>query len=107
MSFEDQFKKTILTRLDRAEAAIPGYSFSKMRALIDKNGSVATAKSLLDLNKVTNIQYGLDALAENNLLDCSIEQAVIDFENSGDFSAAEIAVAKSRLLIVGKKMKRR
>jgi hypothetical protein len=103
MSIEERFKKDVLARLSRAEAAIPGYSFTRMRSLIDKNGAVATAKSLLDLSKLTDIQYGLEALAENDLLDCSIEQAAIDFENSGEFTAAEVAIAKSRLLIASKK----
>ena len=104
MSFEEKFKKDVLARFDRAENAIPGgYEFKIIRSMIEKQGAVPTAKSLLDLNKVTTIQYGLDILAKNDLLDCSIEQAAIDHESSGEFSAAEISVAKSKLMIVAKK----
>ena len=86
-----------------AEAAIPGCKFKIIRDMIERQGAVATAKAMLDLGKVATIQYGLDILAKNDLLDCSIEQAAIDQKSSGDFSASEIAVAKSRLMIVKRK----
>ena len=62
MSFEDRFKKDVLARLDRAEAAIPGYEFTAMRDL-EKQGAVITAKRVLDINHVTTLQSGLEKLA--------------------------------------------
>jgi hypothetical protein len=101
--FEERFKRDVLARFDRAEAAMPHYKFKIIRDMIDKHGGVQTAKRLLDLTYVTMIQYGLDALAENGLLDCSIEQAVIDHEVSGEFTPAEIAAARGRLMILKRK----
>lgn len=106
MSFEERFRKDVLARLDRAEAAIPGYEFTAMRDLIDKQGAVITAKRVLDMNHVTHIQSGLEKLAEHDLLDCSIEQAAIDHETSGEFTAEEIDVAKTRLMIMRRKKRK-
>lgn len=106
MLFEERFKKDALARLDRAEAAIPGYEFTAMRDLIDKQGAVITAKRVLDINHVTQLQSGLEKLAEHDLLDCSIEQAAIDHESSGKFTAEEVSVAKTRLLIMRRKIKK-
>lgn len=56
MSFEEKFKKDVLARFDRAEAAIPGsYEFKVIRNMIDNHGAVPTAKSLLDLKNATTI----------------------------------------------------
>ena len=74
-----------------------------MRDMIEKRGAIPTAKHFLDLNKVTDIQYGLDALAESDLLDCTIEQAAIDFARLRRILRFGIAVAKSKLKIVAKK----
>jgi hypothetical protein len=100
MSFEETFKKDVLARFDRAEASIPGYRFTIIRDLIDTGGAVHVAKILMQLDNVATIQYGLDILAQNDLLDCSVEQAVIDHEASGEFSAAEVATARTKLKIV-------
>jgi hypothetical protein len=100
---EERFKKDVLARFDRAEATMPDYKFTIIRDMIDKHGAVQTAKRLLDLTYVTKIQYGLEALAENGLLDCSIEQAVIDHEVSGAFTPAEVAAARARLMILRRK----
>src|SRR5690349_21696953 len=107
MSFEERFRKDVLARLDRAEAAIPGYEFAAMRDLINKQGAVITAKRVLDMNHVTQIQSGLEKLAEHDLLDCSIEQAAIDHESSGQFTTEEIDVAKTRLFIMRGKIRRK
>jgi hypothetical protein len=107
MSFEERFKKEVLARLDRAEAAMPGYEFTAMRDLIAKQGAVVTAKRFLDINYVMSVQSGLEKLAEYDLLDCSIEQAVIDHEASGQFTTEEIDVAKTRLMIMRRKMQKR
>jgi hypothetical protein len=107
MLFEERFKKDVLARLDRAEAAMPGYEFTAMRDLITKQGAVITAKRVLDINHVTTIQSGLEKLAEYDLLDCSIEQAVIDHEANGQFTAEEIDVAKTRLMIMRRKMQKK
>ena len=77
MSFEERFKKDVM---NRAERPMPGYEFTVMRDLIKKQGAVITAKRVLDINNVTNLQSGLERLAEHDLLDCSIEQAAIDHE---------------------------
>lgn len=107
MSFGERFKKDVLARLDRAEATIQGYEFTAMRDLIEKQGAVPTAKRVLDINYVNQLQSGLEKLAQHDLLDCSIEQAVIDHEASGEFTAEEIDVAKTRLMIMRRKMSRR
>ncbi|SDO19964.1 hypothetical protein [Afipia sp. GAS231] len=106
MTFEQRFKKDMLARFDRAEAAMPGYEFKVIRDLIETHGAVATAKRLLDINFVTQMQYGFEALAEQGLLDCSIEQATIDHESSGAFTATEIDVARTRLMIVRRKKRK-
>ena len=103
MLFEERFSKDVLARLDRAEAAIPGYEFTAMRDLIEKQGAVFTAKRVLDINHVTTFQSGLEKLAEHDLLDCSIEQAVIDHETSAEFTSEEVDVAKTRLMIMRRK----
>lgn len=107
MSFGERFKKDVLARLDRAEAAIPGYEFTAMRDLIEKQGAVLTAKRVLDINYVTQLQSGLEKLAEHDLLDCSIEQAAIDHQSSGEFTAEEMYVAKTRLLVMRGKIRRK
>ncbi|WP_128928736.1 hypothetical protein [Bradyrhizobium guangxiense] len=106
MSFEERFKKDVLARLDRAEAAIPGYEFTAMRDLIDKQGTVITAKRVLDINHVEQMQSGLEKLAQHDLLDCSIEQAAVDHDSSGAFTVEEIDVAKTRLMIMRRKMRK-
>lgn len=78
-----------------------------MRDLIDKQGAVTTAKRVLDMNHVTQIQSGLEKLGAHDLLDCSIEQAAIDHESSGEFTVEEIDVAKTRLVVMRGKMKRK
>lgn len=105
MLFEERFRKDVLARLDRSEAAMPGYEFVAMRDLIDKQGAVTTAKRVLDITHVTTLQSGLEKLAEYDLLDCSIEQAAIDHASSGVFTAEELDVAKARLMIMRRKMK--
>ena len=104
MSFEEKFEKDILARLDRAEAALPGYEFTAMRDLIEKQGAVLTAKRVLNINFVTTFQSGLEKLAEHNLLDCSIEQAAIDHVSSGVFTESELGVANARLMIMRRKI---
>ena len=106
MSFEVKFKKDVLARLDRAEAMIPGYEFTAMRDLIDKQGAVITAKRVLDINYVTTLQSGLEKLAEHDLLECAIEQAAIDHAASGDFTESELGVARARLMVMRRKRKR-
>jgi hypothetical protein len=107
MVFEQKFKKDVLERFDRAEAKMSGYKFKIIRDLIEQHGAVVTAKGMMQASSATTIQYGLDALAENDLLDCSLEQAVIDHEVSGAFTKSEIAVAKTKLKIVREKHQRK
>jgi hypothetical protein len=103
MNVEEKFKAALFARFDEAEAAIPGYKFTIIREMIEERGAIVTAKHLVDLNKIASIQYGLDVLAKNDLLRCSVEQAVVDFADCGEFSPADIDSSKARLLIAKRK----
>jgi hypothetical protein len=106
MSFEEKFKRDVLARLDRAEAAMPGYQFTKIRGYIGQAGAVATANRLLDLENTTRVEYGLQAMADAGVLDCSIEQAVLDHAGSGEFAFGRLKVAEMKLNMLRRKKDR-
>lgn len=100
------FHDHVIRNLMDAEAQL-GFPFTGLRKLIDEKGAVAAAIQLLDLTRAVHEQDGFTTLAENNLLHLSLEQAVIDFAESGLFPASIIASARSRLLLAKNRMKRR
>jgi hypothetical protein len=100
-----QFEDHVLANLDEAEGQI-GYHFKGLREMIDKFGAVGAAKMLVDLNSVLKPHDGFQVLSANDRESLSIEQAVIDFADSGLFTAAEVQSAKSRLLIFKRKKQR-
>jgi hypothetical protein len=100
------FHDHLIRSLTEAEAQLV-YCFAGLRKLIDDKGAVAAAIQLLDISRAVQEQDGFTILAENNLLHLSLEQAVIDFAESGLFPASIIASARSRLLLAKNRMKRR
>jgi hypothetical protein len=80
---EQSFQMHVLLRLDEAEALLDGYQFRGLRTLIRERGAVAAANQLLDLANAGKTQDGFSILAQEELLHLSLEQAVIDFSESG------------------------
>lgn len=102
---EEDFEMHVLANLDKAEKSI-GYHFKGIRELIAEHGAVATAKMLVDVNMVLNIHSGFRVLDASDLEHLSIEQAVVDYAESGLFTPAEIATAKARLVVTANRKKR-
>jgi hypothetical protein len=104
---EQKFEGCVLANLDKAEGQI-GYHFKGLREMIKDFGAVKAAKMLVDLNNVLKPYDGFQVLSVNDLEELSVEQAVIDFTESGLFTPAEVQTAKSRLLVFkGKKLRAR
>ena len=90
------FEQEVRNLLDRATKET-GYSFSKILEIIDKGDAVQTAKNLVKPNNSGKIHEGLKFLVMHNKSDLSIEQAVINFKDSGLFTAGEISSAQARI----------
>lgn len=95
---EQDFEDRILANFDEAENLI-GYSFTGLRELILDHGAVETAKMLLTIDGVLKQHGGFQVLAAHDLEHFSVEQAVIEFADTGLFTMMEIGTAKSRLAI--------
>ena len=106
MKTESDFKEHLLRNLDTAEAALH-YEFRALREMVKGLGAVGAAIHLLDLAKIGDEQKGFTLLAEAGLLHLSLEQAVLDFQESGLFPPSIIASARARLLIIRNKMNRK
>jgi len=107
MDFEEEFDAHVLDYLDKAEAEMGGYEFRGLRELIEEYGAYTVAKDMVDMNRAMKINSGLERLAEHDLLQYSLEQAVIDFADSGKFTRSEVDTARSRLIIAKNKAGRR
>ncbi len=107
MDFEEEFDAHVLSYLDKAEAEMDGYEFRGLRDLIEQHGAYAIAKDMVDLSRGMKINSGLEKLAECDLLQYSLEQAIIDFADSGKFTKSEVDTARSRLILAKNKAGRR
>jgi hypothetical protein len=105
MTPEEKFQDYVLTHIEKAEAEI-GYIFRGLRELIDQHGAVPVAKMLVDINNVLKPYDGFQVLAEHDLEHLSVEQAIIDFADSGLFTTAEVQTARARLGILKRKKQR-
>ena len=72
-----------------------GFELPILRQLIVRYGAVKAAKMLLDDEKFH--REGFLRLKDNKLLDYSVEQIVLNHEQSGLFTDYEIEVARNRL----------
>jgi len=105
MTPEEKFKEHVLANIEKAESEID-HSFMGLRELIEQHGAVPVAKMLVDINNVLKSFGGFQVLAQHNLEHLSVEQAIIDFADSGLFTEAEIDTARARLSIHKRKMLR-
>jgi hypothetical protein len=102
---ELDFEDLVLANLDEAER-LTGHNFKGVRDLIDKHGAVDAARMLIDINMVLKEYSGFKILDAHDLERLSIEQAIVDFAESGLFTPAEVSAARSRLWIVANRKKR-
>ena len=72
-----------------------GFEFPILKQLIIRYGAVKAAKILLDDEQFQ--QEGFLRLKKQDLLEYSVEQIVLNHEQSGLFSAFDIEIAKKRL----------
>lgn len=106
MATEEEFEAHVVGNLTTAEKAL-GYEFAALRQMLDELGAIGTACHLLDLSRVGQEQKGFTLLAEADLLHLSLEQAVIDFRESGLFPPSLVASARARLLVIKNRIKRK
>jgi hypothetical protein len=96
---EDQkllFEQEVINRLDQATMET-GYSFFGILEIIDKVGAVEAAKMLVGPNGTGKFHDGFKLLVRAKLSHLTIEQAVIDFKDSGLFSPDEVSSATARI----------
>jgi hypothetical protein len=98
MTIEEMFEKTVKERLDEAEK-ITGHNFYKLRELIRLHTAVGAARILLSPSSPGSFPCGFKVLAEWDLLSKSIEQATLDFGNTGLFDEGQLSRARSQLVI--------
>ena len=95
LEFERQLRGAIkiAERLTKA-------SFSKIKSMIDEQGGVYAAHSLLADKEL--FTYGFKKLAEADLLKLSVENHVVLFADSDLFTPEHVETAKWRLANVNK-----
>ncbi len=97
MTDEKQFERTVRERIARAQQ-LTGHPFSGLLKLIDKVGAVEAARRLISPHNLGKFQAGMRVLFHADLLDHTVEQAIIEFGQCGKiFTAAEVARASDRL----------
>jgi hypothetical protein len=99
MSLDAEFARAVNLRLDEAES-VTGHQFHTLRKLIKQKGSAVDAvRFLLSPERPGGFTEGFEILARHNLLSHSIEQAAIDFAESGLFTEAQLSKARAQLAI--------
>jgi hypothetical protein len=98
---EGDFEAYVLSKLDEAEMQL-GFVFSGLRSLIGDKGAAGAARYLLDPANIGHPFQGFRRMAENALVNCSIEAAVVQFQDSGLFARPIIETAKVRLLLASR-----
>jgi hypothetical protein len=72
---------------------------ARLRALIAERTAVDAARYLLSPSTSAGFSWGFELLAAANLLSHSIEQAALDFADSGLFSEEQLSKARAQLAI--------
>jgi hypothetical protein len=96
---EDQkllFEADVIHRLDQATSKT-GYLFAGILEIIDNMGAAEAARMLVGPNSTGKFHEGFEFLVRQKISHLSIEQAVIDFKDSGLFSADEVSSARARI----------
>ena len=101
-----RFQEQVLKMLGEA-IELTGDEYGYVRNLIVDLGAVEVAKMLVDPNEVRDPPTGFLRLMEHDLARLTIEQAIVDFADSGLFTDAEIEAAKARLAIFRKRKLRK
>ena len=91
-----QFQVHVLVRLREAEM-LTGDSFGGVCNLIVDLGAVEVAKMLVDPQELMLPPSGFIRLLKHKLACLTIEQAIVDFADSGLFTDEEVETAKVRL----------
>jgi hypothetical protein len=91
-----QFQVHVLVRLREAEV-LTGDSFGGVCNLIVDLGAVEVAKMLVDAQELMLPPSGFIRLLKHKLACLTIEQAIVDFADSGLFTDEEVETAKVRL----------
>jgi hypothetical protein len=98
MTAEQKFAIYYGALLDEAQQ-ITGHAFPRLRALIAERTAVDAARYLLSPSTSAGFSWGFELLAAANLLSHSIEQAALDFADSGLFSEEHLSKARAQLAI--------
>jgi hypothetical protein len=96
LNWEARFQQHVLRLLQEA-TKLTKDALGEVRNLIEDLGAVEVAKMLVDPTDVSDPPAGFLRLMENNLARLTIEQAMIDFADSGLFEVEEIEAARARL----------
>lgn len=91
---EKTFKRDVIERLNKAKGRLQ-QSVPEIRQLIKKSDVVETARKISDPKNIERINNGLKKLADANLPQAIIKQAVIDFQLKDLFAKAESLVVKA------------
>jgi hypothetical protein len=100
-----EFQRHVLEKLQEAERL----SRDKLGAvcnLIEDLGAVGVAKMLVDPQDIRSPPDGFLRLMKSDLARFTIEQAIVDFCDSGLFTASEVETARARLAIYSRKSSR-
>ena len=95
LDFEERVKQAI--RHAERVTAVP---FSRLKTLVDAQGAVYAAKQLLGNRERFSI--GFRKLADSGLLQCTVEQIVVDFSHTNLFTPEEVETARWRLANIDK-----
>src|SRR4051812_13137088 len=93
-----QFQAHLLVRLREAET-VTGDRFGGICNLIVDLGAVEVAKMLVDPQETMFPPSGFLRLLKHRLACLTIEQAIVDFADSGLFTDDEVETARVRLAI--------
>lgn len=100
-----QFQRHLLAKLREAES-LTGDAFGSICNLIEDLGAVEVARMLVDPIDLATPPTGFLRLLEHELGRLTIEQAIVDFADTGLFADEEINAAKARLSIFQSRRRR-
>jgi hypothetical protein len=87
-----------LDKLQEAER-LSGDSLGGICNLIEDLGAVEVARMLVDPHDVRSPPDGFVRLMKHDLARYTIEQAIVDYRDSGLFTESEVETARARLAI--------
>src|SRR5689334_18619125 len=96
--FEEHLPKVLGEAIE-----LTGDQYGYVRNLIADLDAVEVAKLLVDPNEVRDPPTGFRRLMEHDLARLTIEQAIVEFADSGLFTEAEVETARARLAIFRKR----